>query len=86
MIVRKTPAELDKMRASGLLVYRILQELGGMVREGVSTLDLEEAAERMVKEAGARPAFKNYYVPAVGQRYKYVLCTSVNDEVVHGLP
>jgi len=86
MIVRKTPAELDKMRASGLLVYRILQELGGMVREGISTLDLEEAAERLVKEAGARPAFKNYYVPAVGQRYKYVLCTSVNDEVVHGLP
>ncbi len=86
MIVRKTPAELEKMRASGLLVYRILQELGGMVKEGVSTLDLEEAAERMMKEAGARPAFKNYYVPAVGQRYKYVLCTSVNEEVVHGLP
>ncbi len=57
-----------------------------MVKEGVSTLDLEEAAERMMKEAGARPAFKNYYVPAVGQRYKYVLCTSVNEEVVHGLP
>jgi methionyl aminopeptidase len=40
----------------------------------------------MIREAGARPAFKNYFVPAVGQRYKYVLCTSVNDEIVHGLP
>jgi len=43
-------------------------------------------AERMMRDAGARPAFKNYYVPAVGQRYKYVLCTSVNDEIVHGPP
>jgi methionyl aminopeptidase len=86
MIVRKTPAELEKMRAAGLLVYRILHELSGMVKEGITTLDLEVVAERMMKDAGARPAFKNYFVPAVGQRYKYVLCTSVNDEVVHGLP
>jgi methionyl aminopeptidase len=86
MIVRKTQAELEKMRAAGMLVYRILNELKGMVAEGVTTLDLEERAEHMMKEAGARPAFKNYYVPAVGQKYKYVLCTSVNDEIVHGLP
>ncbi|MCC6590808.1 MAG: type I methionyl aminopeptidase [Bryobacterales bacterium] len=86
MIVRKTPAELEKMRAAGMLVYRILQELSGMVKEGVTTLDLENVAEKMMKDAGARPAFKNYFVPAVGQRYRFVLCTSVNDEVVHGLP
>ena len=40
----------------------------------------------MMSEAGARPAFKGYYVPAAGQRYQYVLCTSVNDEIVHGIP
>lgn len=57
-----------------------------MVKEGVTTLDLENVAEKMMKDAGARPAFKNYFVPAVGQRYRFVLCTSVNDEVVHGLP
>ncbi len=86
MIVRKTQAELEKMRAAGMLVYRILREMESMVAEGVTTLELEERAEQMMKEAGARPAFKNYYVPAVGQKYKYVLCTSVNDEIVHGPP
>jgi methionyl aminopeptidase len=86
MIVRKTPAELEKMRASGLLVYNILQALAGMVAEGVTTYDLEVAAEKMMREAGAKPAFKGYYVPAVGERYNYVLCTSINDEIVHGLP
>lgn len=69
-----------------MLVYRILNTLAGMVQEGISTLELEQAAEKMVSDAGAKPAFKGYYVPAVGQTYKYVLCTSVNDEIVHGLP
>jgi methionyl aminopeptidase len=86
MIVRKSPEDLDKMRRSGLLVWKVLEELRGMVREGVTTLELEETAARMIREAGARPAFKGYYVPAVGAAYPFVLCTSVNDEVVHGMP
>jgi methionyl aminopeptidase len=86
MIIRKTAAELEKMRRSGLLVYQILRKLGDMVREGVSTYDLEVEAERLVAEAGARPAFKGYFVPAAGERYRFVLCTSVNSEIVHGMP
>lgn len=86
MIVRKTRSELDKMRRSGLLVYQILQALGAMVRDGLSTWDLELAAVKMMDDAGAKPAFKNYYVPAAGERYRFVLCTSVNDEIVHGMP
>ena len=86
MIIRKTAAELEKMRRSGLLVYQILKNLGDMVQEGVSTYDLELAAERMIADAGARPAFKGYFVPAAGDWYKYVLCTSVNSEIVHGIP
>jgi len=86
MIVRKSPAELEKMRKAGLLVYKILQELSGLVREGVTTFDLEQTAERMMSDAGAKPAFKGYYVPAAGSKYPYVLCTSVNEEVVHGMP
>ncbi|HOK47331.1 MAG TPA: type I methionyl aminopeptidase, partial [Bryobacteraceae bacterium] len=74
------------MRNSGLLVWKVLQELGRMVGEGVTTLDLEHAAEKMIRDAGARPAFKGYYVPAVGAKYPFVLCTSVNDEIVHGMP
>jgi len=86
MIVRKTRAELDKMRRSGLLVHDILRALGEMVGEGVSTWDLELAAVKMMEDAGAKPAFKNYFVPAAGERYRYVLCTSVNEEIVHGMP
>jgi len=86
MIVRKTPAELEKMRQSGLLVWSVLKKLGEMATEGVSTLDLEVAAEKMIADAGARPAFKGYFVQAAGERYRYVLCTSINDEIVHGMP
>jgi methionyl aminopeptidase len=86
MIVRKTPAELEKMRRSGLLVWEILQKLSTMVGEGVSTQDLEVTAEKMMLDAGARPAFKGYYTQSAGSKYPFVLCTSVNDEIVHGMP
>ena len=86
MIVRKTQSELEKMRRSGLLVHDILHSLAALVGEGVATWDLEVAAVKMMEDAGAKPAFKNYYVPAAGERYRFVLCTSVNDEIVHGMP
>ncbi|MBM3776008.1 MAG: type I methionyl aminopeptidase [Acidobacteria bacterium] len=86
MIIRKTPQELEKMRRAGLLVSQILDRLGDMAAEGVSTFDLEVAAGKMMADAGALPAFKGYYVPAAGERYRYVLCTSVNEEIVHGIP
>lgn len=86
MIVRKTASELEKMRQAGLLVWNILNKLGEMAVEGVSTLDLEVAAEKMIAAAGAKPAFKGYFVQAAGERYRYVLCTSINDEIVHGMP
>jgi methionyl aminopeptidase len=82
----KSPADLEKMRRAGLLVYRILQKLQEMTVEGVTTMDLENAAAAMMADGGAKPAFKGYYVPAAGEAYKYVLCTSVNDEIVHGIP
>ena len=86
MIVRKNMAELEKMRCSGLLVWKILDELRKMVGEGVSTLDLENTAEKMMVDAGARPAFKGYSTAAAGTKFPFVLCTSVNDEIVHGMP
>lgn len=86
MIIRKSPAELEKMRKAGMLVHGILETLRQMVAEGVSTLDLEVVAEKMIRDAGAKPAFKGYYVPSAGGKFPYVLCTSVNHEVVHGMP
>jgi methionyl aminopeptidase len=86
MIVRKNMAELEKMRAAGLLVWKILDTLRNMVAEGVTTYDLEMTAEKMMAEAGARPAFKGYSTAAAGTKFPFVLCTSVNDEIVHGMP
>ena len=86
MIIRKSPSELQKMRAAGELVRKTLNELSEMVKPGVTTLDLEVVAEKRVKQAGARAAFKGYYVQAAGRRFPTVLCTSINEEVVHGVP
>jgi methionyl aminopeptidase len=79
-IVCKSPSELDKMRASGRIVRQVLDTVRAMVKPGVSTMDLERAAEQKIKELGAKPAFKGYY------DYPCVLCTSVNQEIVHGIP
>src|SRR5260370_22566462 len=86
MIVRKNTAELEKMRAAGMLVYKVLDTLRKMVVEGVSTYELEVAAEKMSVEGGARPAFKGYTSAASGTKFPYVLCTSANDGIVHGMP
>ncbi len=86
MIVRRSGVELEKLRRSGLLVYQILQDLKNMVSEGVTTQELELAAEKMIADAGAKPAFKGYYTQASGTKYPFVLCASVNEEVVHGMP
>ncbi len=86
MIVRRSGVELEKLRRSGLLVYQILQDLKSMVSEGVTTQELELAAEKMIADAGAKPAFKGYYTQASGTKYPFVLCASVNEEVVHGMP
>jgi methionyl aminopeptidase len=80
VIVCKSPAEIEKMRAANQLVARILEELAAMVAPGVSTADLDEAAEAKVRAAGAEPAFKGY------RGYPATLCASVNEQVVHGIP
>jgi len=80
MIVCKSPAELEKMRAAGRVVAKVLQAVTAKVAPGVTTLELEAIAEREIAAAGAQPAFKGY------QGYPCVLCTSVNDEIVHGIP
>ena len=85
-IIRKSLSEMEKMRKSGLLVYQILSELSKMVKEGVTTMDLEIVADRLIRDAGAKPAFKGYYSEAAGTKFPYSLCTSVNEVVVHGMP
>jgi methionyl aminopeptidase len=86
MIVRKSPLELEKMRESGRLVARVLAEMRSIVEPGLTTMDLEVVADKMITDAGAKAAFKGYYAPSAGTRFPAVLCTSVNEEVIHGIP
>jgi len=79
-IVIKTPQELEKMRRSGVVVREVLEYVRGFVRPGATTMDLENAAARKMEELGVKPAFKGYH------GYPCVLCTSINSEVVHGIP
>jgi methionyl aminopeptidase len=79
-IILKSPREIEKMRHSNRIVAEILQEVKAMVRPGVKTRGLDELAEALLKKHRARSAFKGY------NGYPAVLCTSVNEEVVHGIP
>jgi methionyl aminopeptidase len=79
-IVCKSATEIEKMRHSGRIVRQVLDQVKAVVAPGVTTMDLERAAEKKIKDLGAKPAFKGYY------DYPCVLCTSVNEEIVHGIP
>jgi methionyl aminopeptidase len=68
------------MRQSGRIVRQVLDHVRSIVKPGLTTMDLERAAEKKIVELGAKPAFKGYY------DYPCVLCTSVNEEIVHGIP
>jgi methionyl aminopeptidase len=79
-IVCKSVAEIEKMRRSGRVVRDVLDHLRNLVAPGMTTMSLERAAEQRMQELGAKPAFKGYF------DYPCVLCTSVNEEIVHGIP
>lgn len=80
MIICRSQEELETMHRAGMVVWGALTELRKMIRPGVTTIELDEFAEEYAKERGARPAFKGYH------GYPRSLCTSINNEVVHGIP
>lgn len=80
MVILKQPDEIDKARVSNRIVAEALSVLREKVRPGVTTRELDKIAEGVAGKRGAKPAFKGY------RGYPYSLCTSVNEEVVHGMP
>jgi methionyl aminopeptidase len=80
VIVKKTPEEIDAIAAAGEILARCLTMLKGKARAGVTTADLDEAAENFIRGAGAEPAFKGY------RGFPGSICTSPNSMVVHGIP
>ncbi|WP_354701023.1 Methionine aminopeptidase 1 [Paraconexibacter sp. AEG42_29] len=80
MIIRKSPEEIEKMAAAGAIHARTMKLVAGKVREGVSTADLDAAAEKYIRSQGATPAFKGY------RGFPGSICASPNSMVVHGIP
>ncbi len=80
MIVRKTPEEIDRMAAAGDILVRTMDLLAGKIRPGVTTGELDAAAERYIRSQGATPAFKGYH------GFPGSICVSPNEMVVHGIP
>ena len=80
MIIKKSPAEIDAMAAAGEILVKTMDLLAGKVRPGVTTLELDAAAERFMRSQGATPAFKGY------RGFPGSICASPNDMVVHGIP
>jgi methionyl aminopeptidase len=80
MIIGKSKRELEKMRASGRLVGLVLQHLRNLVKPGITTLEVDREAEKMIRDAGALPTFKGY------NGFPYSICASVNEQIVHGFP
>ena len=80
MIVKKSPAEIDKMAAAGAILVKTLALMQGKVRPGVTTAELDAAAEAFIRSQGAEPAFKGY------RGFPGSICTSPNSMVVHGIP
>ena len=80
MIIGKSKKEIEKMRAAGQLTGLVLQELRKLAAPGISTIEIDRAAEKMIRDAGGLPTFKGYH------GFPYSICASVNEQVVHGFP
>jgi methionyl aminopeptidase len=78
MIIAKSAKDLDSMRAVGELIAEVREAVRAMVKPGISTMELNNAAEKMMRDAGAIPTFIGYH------GFPYAICASVNDEIVHG--
>src|SRR6201993_4625384 len=80
MIIKKSPEEIDRMAAAGAILVQTMNLLAGKIRPGVTTKELDTAAEKFIRSQGAEPAFKGY------RGFPRSICASPNSMVVHGIP
>lgn len=86
MAVLKSPREIELMRAAGRIVFRVLESLREVVQPGVTTAKLGEIADGMIAASGGESLFKGVRSPSAKLPFPSSICTSVNEEVVHGIP
>ncbi len=80
MIIKKSPEEIERMAAAGAILVKTMNLLAGKIRPGVTTRELDQAAERFIRSQGGEPAFKGY------RGFPGSICTSPNSMIVHGIP
>src|SRR5262245_11304926 len=80
MIIKKTPAQIEKMAAAGEILVRTMKMLEGKLRSGITTRELDEVAERFIRSQDAEPVFKGF------RGFPASICTSPNSMIVHGIP
>jgi methionyl aminopeptidase len=80
VIIKKSPEEIEKMAAAGAILVKTMNLLAGKIRQGVTTIELDQAAERFIRSQGAEPAFKGY------KGFPGSICASPNSMIVHGIP
>jgi methionyl aminopeptidase len=80
VIIKKSPDEIDRMAAAGVILVKTMNLLAGKIRAGVSTRELDVAAEKFIRSQGAEPAFKGY------RGFPGSICASPNSMIVHGIP
>jgi len=85
-LVLKSPAEIAIMDDANRIIRGLLEELREHIRPGMTTAEIDAFAEQRILEAGGKPAFKGYPHPGNGPAFPGTVCTSVNDEIVHGVP
>jgi methionyl aminopeptidase len=85
-VIIKTPEQIEKLRTGGNRLAAILAKVAKKVAPGISTADLDKYAHDLIVEGGDEPAFLNYKPEGQSKAYPASLCTSVNNEVVHGIP
>jgi methionyl aminopeptidase len=86
VIELRTPAQIEQMRPAGRFVAEVLTRLTAAVDVGVNLLDLDRLAHELIRERGAESCYIDYHPSFGGSPFGHVLCTSVNDAVLHGLP
>jgi methionyl aminopeptidase len=85
-MVLKSPAEIEIMHQANLVLRGIIEDLRDLIKPGVTTLEIDRFAEERIIQAGGVPAFKGYPHRGDGRDFPNTVCTSVNNEVVHGIP
>jgi methionyl aminopeptidase len=86
MIIIKTPDEIARLRVGGRILANVLQQVASHVAPGIKTIELDKIARELILDAGCKPAFLNYKPDGADIPYPNTLITSVNSEVVHGIP